>query len=838
MRDNATAILLCAGEGTRMNDTRTHKVCYEVAGIPVIIRQINNLKAAGIKNFIVVVGSKADKVMECLSGIDGIVYAYQPVQNGTGTAAKYGLSAAKSLGLGSNALIAMGDKLIAPDVIKALIRKHTETNSSVTFVVQPKSCNESGGRIIVRDGKVCGIYEKMDSCLLSLAALDVQSEDSYRAAIDKMALTDGKKRKLLNVALKNLGKLAPKVELGGFDFDADEIESCEFVNTATYMVNVKEMLGELDNLGSDNAQNELYLTEAINNIARKKQVCILPVYQPEKLLTYSTMQDLLALQRYFKKPQKFKSSFPTASEWINTLNSWEAPIRRKFKSFYGNDEEYINERKCAYISLLRAFIEKYGDKPVVISRSPGRVNLLGRHIEHRGGSINVMSINRETLLVASPREDDTVNMANTNPGFKEFSFSILDVIKSSTDDWIEFIESEKILKMVRDTRGDWSNYVKAGILRIQLTDKHRLLCGMDMLFSGNIPMAAGLSSSSSIVVATNEAIIKLNKIKDIKTKDFIHLCGEGEWFVGSRGGAGDHAAMKCSKRDMITHLEFCPFEIKQSVPFPSGYRIVVANSFVEAKKSAGAKDLFNQKVACYEIGFMLIKKLFPEYDSKLNYLKDINPTNLGVPQSRIYEMLLKLPERITPKQAYELLPEKSDIIEKLEKTYTLPEYYEIRSVILYGISECIRAEKCIELLEAKDYEAVGRLMNVSHNGDRVYENGKPYDYRASDSYIKRLIQDLKSEDAQKVADAQLYNQPGGYACSTETIDRIVDHVKCFDGVLGCELSGAGLGGCIIILVKKQRAKALIDDLKSFYYDPKGLPLGANIFIPVAGSAAL
>jgi bifunctional N-acetylglucosamine-1-phosphate-uridyltransferase/glucosamine-1-phosphate-acetyltransferase GlmU-like protein len=45
---NPVAILLCAGKGTRMKDTSTHKVCYEIAGIPAIVRSIDNFKKAGI----------------------------------------------------------------------------------------------------------------------------------------------------------------------------------------------------------------------------------------------------------------------------------------------------------------------------------------------------------------------------------------------------------------------------------------------------------------------------------------------------------------------------------------------------------------------------------------------------------------------------------------------------------------------------------------------------------------------------------------------------------------------------------------------------------------------
>ena len=126
-------------------------------------------------------------------------------------------------------------------------------------------------------------------------------------------------------------------------------------------------------------------------------------------------------------------------------------------------------------------------------------------------------------------------------------------------------------------------------------------------------------------------------------------------------------------------------------------------------------------------------------------------------------------------------------------------------------------------------------MNISHNGDRVFKDGKPYDYSVPDAYLKRLIEDIRSEDIERVAAAQIYNQPGGYGCSTRTIDELVDHIISLDGVVGAELSGAGLGGCIIILVKRSATEALLSDLKKVYYDKNGLPMGAQVFTPVAGS---
>ena len=60
MKDIA-AVILCAGKGSRMNDDSKNKVCFDWAGVPVIRRIIDNMKAAGVSRFVVVIGHQAYK---------------------------------------------------------------------------------------------------------------------------------------------------------------------------------------------------------------------------------------------------------------------------------------------------------------------------------------------------------------------------------------------------------------------------------------------------------------------------------------------------------------------------------------------------------------------------------------------------------------------------------------------------------------------------------------------------------------------------------------------------------------------------------------------------------
>ena len=116
--------------------------------------------------------------------------------------------------------------------------------------------------------------------------------------------------------------------------------------------------------------------------------------------------------------------------------------------------------------------------------------------------------------------------------------------------------------------GDWGNYIKAAMLRLQHQYQDVRVRGINLAVAGNVPIAAGLSSSSTLVVATLQAAIALNNF-ELTSRQFIDLCGEGEWFVGSRGGAGDHAAIYLGQRGKIAHVGYLPFRVEKIIDAPA-----------------------------------------------------------------------------------------------------------------------------------------------------------------------------------------------------------------------------------------------------------------------------
>jgi len=339
------------------------------------------------------------------------------------------------------------------------------------------------------------------------------------------------------------------------------------------------------------------------------------------------------------------------------------------------------------------------------------------------------------------------------------------------------------------------------------------------------------------VVATAEAVVALNDLQLDKQK-FVDLCGEGEWFVGTRGGHADHAAMKMARKGHVVQVGFYPFTVKQTVPFPKDHYIAICDSHGKAYKSAESRTMFNQRVACYQLGRLLFKNHFPQYESTITHLRDMVPGILGIDLSEFYRLIKILPRNITEEKLINLLPEK--ILSPIFASHSSYKGdYPIREVVLYGLAECERSLRCADLLKEEQIANFGKLMNISHDGDRVVRfntqwNQTPYHFDSSDEYFERT----KAFALQGDPKADLHFQPGSYRCSTPEIDLIVDLASSVKGVKGAQLSGAGLGGCAIALADESAIEGLISVLTGSYYDPRDLEPAISVCIPVAGSGVL
>jgi len=898
--DPLYTIILAGGKGSRMRSHDRHKVCFDIAGTPAIVRAIEAYNLLGVLQNVVVVGEMAGQVVETVGKrFENVIFAYQPKARGTGDAARCGLRALANVSDLARVLVVAGDKLIDGATLSRVFEHADQTSSDLTMVVSPAtSASEGAGRVLFRpDGSPLGIAETSDLRLLGaraeLRAL-LPSELDESAALAKVeevlnrqlgangywaqvlghAKGEGPTNEELRESFRRdywISSLEPlrfelKLASDLPPVSAEEAARSRFVNESIYLVRKSALEYGLDHMNTANAQGEEYLTDAVGAIMKgasgangsRYRTTFVASERRGEILSFNNPEELLEIEDHLrgKREQALsdlsdrlgESRYRTVDDWLKLFPEPSTPAiaaDEALRAYYGDDPELLAERRGHYRRTLLRFREAFGgDRKAVVVRSPGRINILGRHIDWQGGHCNLMAVDQEAILVASPRNDDQVEIRNVQPKhFPDLSLSIARLVSQlDWDDWMSCVNGQELQRRLRRSAGNWSLYFEAALLRLQMEFRHQRLVGMDLAVDSNIPIAAGMSSSSALVVATAEAAVALNGL-ELAPRQFVNFCGEGEWFVGTRGGSADHAAMKFGSKGMVSHVKFHEFELLERVRFPSSHRMVICNSFVLAKKAAGAKAVFNARVASYLIGVALVRARFPHLAHLIKFVRDIQPETLGITPSKIYELLLELPETISAEEARRIFqddPKEWATLAPYLSGNDAQDEYPVRGVVLYGIGECARAREAVSCLRSGDMEAFGKLMNHSHQGERRFTvaddlSAETYQTDISDQYLNQLIHDLEGSDPASADAARPANQPGAYRCSTREVDAIIDIALRTPGVLGGQIAGAGLGGCAMILVENQAVDLLKERLDRLFYTAQGLPSGVFVCTPAAGS---
>jgi galactokinase len=208
--------------------------------------------------------------------------------------------------------------------------------------------------------------------------------------------------------------------------------------------------------------------------------------------------------------------------------------------------------------------------PSLVVTVPGRVNLIGDHIDYAGLSVLPMAIQRLVRASVRPRTDRTVRIANVDPGFGPRGFEI---------------DAE----LPPGPPGDWGNYVQAAV--VHLERRFGSLRGFDALVDSNLPVAAGLSSSSAMVIAGALCAAAATGL-DLTALALAEELAEAERYVGTRGGGMDQAVCLAAEAGAALLVGFDPLEV-EPVPIPRSWRFVIASSLVRAEKSAGARGEYN-----------------------------------------------------------------------------------------------------------------------------------------------------------------------------------------------------------------------------------------------------
>jgi galactokinase len=221
---------------------------------------------------------------------------------------------------------------------------------------------------------------------------------------------------------------------------------------------------------------------------------------------------------------------------------------------------------------------------------PGRIEVLGKHTDYAGGRTMVAAVERGFAIVAVPRDDRQTT-----------------IIDAESGQTVRFLIDPEL----KPPAGSWSNYPMTVARRVARNFPGACR-GADMALLSDLPQAAGLSSSSALLVSVFLVLAETNHLSardeywhNIGTKTdlagYLGTIENGQTFgtlpgdrgVGTFGGSEDHTAILCAEADHISQYAFCPVEFEKMLPMPPSHVFAVGASGIAAHKTGAAREQYN-----------------------------------------------------------------------------------------------------------------------------------------------------------------------------------------------------------------------------------------------------
>lgn len=238
------------------------------------------------------------------------------------------------------------------------------------------------------------------------------------------------------------------------------------------------------------------------------------------------------------------------------------------------------------IDLNQSFLDIFGtgEKPEHFF-APGRINLIGEHTDYNGGHVFPAAISVGTYALGRKRNDKIFR-------FYSLNFPDTGMVECSLRD------------LHYDKNHDWANYPKGMILAFK-TSGYTIEQGADILFYGNIPNGAGLSSSASIEMATGVLLEDLYDI-DIDRIEMVKLGQQVENnYIGVNSGIMDQFAIGMGKLSHAILLDCHTLDYEYAPLYLQDYRIIIINT---NKQRTLANSKYNERRSQCELALSDLQK--------------------------------------------------------------------------------------------------------------------------------------------------------------------------------------------------------------------------------------
>ncbi|GAB3268846.1 galactokinase [Larkinella harenae] len=246
----------------------------------------------------------------------------------------------------------------------------------------------------------------------------------------------------------------------------------------------------------------------------------------------------------------------------------------------------------SYSEQIKAvFRTEFDREPELLVRGPGRINLLGEHTDYNGGLVLPASIDKEIVFAIARRDDSTGRIVAENLN-QSFSFELHQLTQSSLG---------------------WPNYLMGVVDQLQKAGRQP--GGFDLVFGGNIPAGAGLSSSAALECGLAFALNNLYEL-ELSTLDMVQLSQRAEnQFVGVNCGIMDQFASMFGREQAVIQLD-CKSLHHEYFPFlTTDYALILCDTGV--KHSLDDSEYNTRRSEC-ETGVAILQ----QYNPAIQLLRD------------------------------------------------------------------------------------------------------------------------------------------------------------------------------------------------------------------------
>ncbi|XP_019934626.2 N-acetylgalactosamine kinase [Paralichthys olivaceus] len=433
-------------------------------------------------------------------------------------------------------------------------------------------------------------------------------------------------------------------------------------------------------------------------------------------------------------------------------------------------------------NLKNTFEKKYGESPLFYAYAPGRVNLIGEHIDYCGYSVLPMAIEQNILTAVSVNSSGMIQLANMNPQFQDFTVSCLEDIAIDRDN------------------PKWYYYFLCGVKAIQEKFGVARLSGMSCVVDGTVPPSSGLSSSSALVCCAGLVTMEANQ-KSLSKLALAEICAKCENYIGTEGGGMDQSISFLAEEGTAKLIEFQPLRATD-VKLPDGAVFVISNCCREMNKAASSH--YNIRVVECRIATKMLAQA------------------RGLDSSR----LLKLSE--AQKELRASLEEMLALVEEVlhPEPYTREEICKVLQITSEQFSTELLSANTQHMTHFKLHQ---RAKHVYGEAARVLQFKAVCDSEPAESV--QLLGDLMNQSHASCRDL--------YECSCPELDQLVD-ICLKSGAVGSRLTGAGWGGCAVSMVPNEKVESFLHAVREAYYlpDPRRAAMEKqSLFVTKPGGGA-